>query len=68
MFGQVHILIVLPLGLLLVMYFSTLLFQAVFISKLVHSNQFQLGLRSVGAFRNVYISTRPELVSENCLC
>jgi hypothetical protein len=65
-FDQVHILIVLPLGLLLVTYFSTPLLQAVFIYKLVHLNQFQLGPRSVGAFRNVYIRTRTELVSENC--
>lgn len=67
MFYQDHILFVLPLGLLLVMYFSTPIFQAVFISKLVQSNEFQLGPRSVTVFRNVYVSKRTELVSENCL-
>ena len=67
MFDQVNIMIVLTFGLLLVMHFSTPIFQAVFISKLVYSYQFQMGPRSVGVFRNVYTSKITELVSENCL-
>jgi hypothetical protein len=67
MCGQLHILIVLSFGLLLAMYFSTLSLQAVFISRLVQSKQFQLGPRSIGAIRNVHIGTITELASENCI-
>lgn len=64
MFGQLHILIFLPLTLLLMIYCTKSSFQAVFISKVVQSNHFQLGPNSVGAFWIFHMNTRTYLVSE----